>query len=92
MIVYTCTCSCTYDTVCMHKASLCVHNEYIITCSFHKGFTSNGEFNTLRCQGITRPLSVLKLRANVRVKYGTMRQEKMRAMLSPKRKYTCTLY
>ena len=51
------------------------------------GFTSNGEFNSLRCRGITRPLSVLQIKANVRGKYGGMRQGKMKAMLSPKCKY-----
>jgi hypothetical protein len=51
------------------------------------GFTSNGEFNSLRCRGITRPLSVLQVRADVRGKYGGMRHGKMKGMLSPKRKY-----
>ena len=36
---------------------------------------------------ITRPLSVLQIKANVRGKYGGMRQGKMKAMLSPKCKY-----
>ena len=49
------------------------------------GFTSNGEFNSLRCKGNTRPLSVLQLKADVRAKYATMKQQTMRAMLSPKR-------
>ena len=48
------------------------------------GFTSNGEFNSLRCTGNTRPLTVLQLKANCRAKYGAMGKQQMQAMLSPK--------
>jgi len=58
-----------------------LHNIRIV---INVGFTSNGEYNTLRCKGNTRPLSVLQLKANSRAKYGAMGVQKMMAMLSPK--------
>ena len=63
----------------MYVHSVCVHVN-------SPGFTSNGEFNSLRCTGNTRPLTILQLKANCRAKYGAMGKQKMRAMLSPKRK------
>lgn len=57
---------------------------YNIRIVINVGFTSNGEYNTLRCKGNTRPLSVLQLKANSRAKYGAMGVQKMMAMLSPK--------
>ena len=48
------------------------------------GFCSNGEYNAMRSQGYTRPLSVFKIRSNVRSKYAKMSKTKMLAMLSSK--------
>ena len=47
------------------------------------GFVSNGEFNELRCTGYTRPLSVLKIKADVRAKFARMRVPKMQRMITP---------
>ena len=54
----------------------------------HAGFVSNGEFNYLRRKGYTRPLSVLQIRNDVRVKYSKLSQKTLLAMLTPK----CMLY
>ena len=47
-------------------------------------FTGNGEYNSMRSQGYSRPLSVLKIRSNVRSKYARMSKQRMLAMLTPK--------
>ena len=47
------------------------------------GATTNGEWNTLRSKGRTRPLSVLQIRANVRAKFSRMGVRKMQGMLTP---------
>lgn len=49
----------------------------------HIGLVTNGEWNSLRTKGNTRPLSVLEIRSNVRSKYGRTGQKKMKKMLSP---------
>ncbi len=49
---------------------------------FPTGFVSNGEYNSMRVKGYTRPLSVLKIRSDSRAKYSSM-GKKMLAMLSP---------
>lgn len=36
------------------------------------GFVSNGEYNTMRVQGYTRPLSVLQIRSEAKKKYAKM--------------------
>lgn len=46
------------------------------------GFCSNGEYNAMRNQGYTRPLSILKIRSNVRSKYAKMSKKRMISMLS----------
>ncbi len=51
------------------------------------GFSSNGEFNSMRATGYTRPLSVLSIRSTVRAKYGRLSEKTMLAMLTPKGKY-----
>ena len=50
----------------------------------HTGFVSNGEFNYLRTKGYTRPLSVLKIRADVLNKYNRLRHSTLLSMLTPK--------
>jgi hypothetical protein len=47
------------------------------------GFCSDGEFNTLRNRGYTRPLSVFAIRSDVRSKYARMSVATMKAMLTP---------
>jgi len=51
------------------------------------GFCSDGEFNSLRNRGYTRPLSVFAIRSDVRSKYARMREGTMKAMLSPIGRY-----
>ena len=47
------------------------------------GFVTDGEWNSLRTKGNTRPLSVLQIRADVRTKYSHMSLKKMTGMLTP---------
>ncbi len=44
-------------------------NNYLVV-----GFCSDGEFNSLRNRGYTRPLSVFAIRSDVRSKYARMSQ------------------
>ena len=44
---------------------------------------SDGEFNSLRNQGYTRPLSVFAIRSDVRSKYARMSVSSMKDMLTP---------
>ena len=48
------------------------------------GFCSNGEYNSLRNQGYTRPLSILRIRSDIRSRYARMSKQAMLAMLTPK--------
>jgi len=50
---------------------------------FVPGFVSNGEHNTLRAVGYTRPLSVLNIKSSVRAKYYKMNSQKLIAMITP---------
>ena len=50
---------------------------------FLTGFTTNGEWNSLRLKGRTRPLSVIEIRRCVRVKYARMGKKRMLEMLTP---------
>lgn len=56
----------------------CNINIHVIT-----GFCSDGEFNSLRSQGYTRPLSIFKIRSTVRSKYARASKQRMRDMLTP---------
>ena len=47
------------------------------------GLCTDGEFNSLRNQGYSRPLSIFKIRNDVRSKYAKMSKL---SMLTPKRK------
>ena len=61
--------------------------KYSVMCQnfvYFTGFCSNGEYNTMRSQGYTRPLSVLKIRGDVRSKYARMSKQRMLGMLTPK--------
>lgn len=67
---------------------------YILICLGHKsysyhvsmllGLTTNGEWNTLRVEGHTRPLSIIKLRSDARTKYSRLGYSSMMKMLTPK--------
>ena len=50
---------------------------------YSPGFVSNGEYNSFRVKGYTRPLSVLQLMLDARRKYSQMGVKKMSAMLTP---------
>ena len=62
----------------LHKMADCSHATILL------GFTTNGEWNSLRAQGNTRPLSVLQLRSIARSKYCHMGYQKMMGMLTPR--------
>ena len=47
------------------------------------GFTSDGEWNSLRTKGNSRPLSVFQIRADVRSKYSHMSMKRMVEMITP---------
>lgn len=58
---------------------------HLINCKVNMpsiGFCSNGEYNAMRNQGYTRPLSIVKIRSNVRSKYAKMSRKQMISMLS----------
>ena len=55
------------------------------------GFTTDGEWNSLRTKGNTRPLSVFQILSNARRKYAQKKQQTMIEMLSPLRKYACLI-
>ena len=59
----------------MEVAGMCTqsHLNMINTISY-VGQCTNGEWNSLRCKGNTRPLSVLQIRADSRRKYANMSQ------------------
>lgn len=44
---------------------------------------TNGEFNSLRTQGYQRPISVLQIKANARMKYSRKGESTLLAMLTP---------
>ena len=63
-----------------------------LACSVCRiGFCSDGEFNSLRNRGYTRPLSVFAIRSDVRSKYARTSMATMKAMLTPegKLRYHC---
>lgn len=53
---------------------------------FIVGLVTNGEFNSFRAHGYKRPVSILKIRADVRAKYSSKGEAALLAMLTPKRK------
>ena len=58
------------------------------------GFVSNGEYNSMRVKGYTRPLSVLQIRSEARGKYSSMGAKSMLEMLTPTSEYqrSCNVY
>ena len=52
----------------------------------HSGFTTDGEWNSLRTKGNTRPLSVLQIRSDVRRKYARLTSKKLHGMITVMRK------
>ena len=59
-----------------------------VKINMHAGLVTNGEWNSLRTAGNTRPLSVFQIRSNVRSKYSRMGETKLMKMLTPVCKYT----
>ena len=57
---------------------------YMTLCFFFIGLVTNGEFNTFRTKGNTRPVSVFAIKSAARSKYSSMGKKKMLAMLTPK--------
>ena len=47
------------------------------------GFVSNGEHNVLRAMGYTRPVSVLRIKSEVKARYSRMSVKKLCAMITP---------
>ena len=65
---------------------------FLINVHVHVG---NGEFNALRNQGYTRPLSILKIRSIVRSKYARKRMIQMmssKGYKNPKRQLCVQVY
>ena len=60
----------------------------VLTLNFLIGCVTNGEFNSLRCRGSGRPLSVLQIRADVRNEYSKRSKKAMLKMITPKRNLT----
>lgn len=56
------------------------------------GFVSNGEHNTMRVKGYTRPLSVLQIKSQAKKKYSRMGLSTMLWMLTPRSMYYCYIY
>ena len=48
------------------------------------GFVSNGEYNSMRAKGYTRPLSIFQIRAAARKKFSSIGRKSMLAMLTPR--------
>ena len=59
-----------------------VHVPYI-----HVDSVSNGEFNSLRAKGYTRPISIFAIRSQIRNKYARMSHKAMASMLTPSKYY-----
>lgn len=76
----------------MHKRGM--YYRRLCSCSIilHPllGFTTNGEWNSLRAHDNTRPLSVLQLRSIARSKYCHMGYQKMMGMITPRGKVVHT--
>ena len=66
----------------MFKAIVC--SSYYPYNYIHVGFASNGEYNSMRNRGYTRPLSVLQIRSTTRAKYSRLSKKAMLEMLTPK--------
>lgn len=66
-----------------------IDNIHIITYNnmLHAGFVSDGEYNSFRYKGYTRPLSILQLRSDARKKYHVKGVRSMKAMLTPIGRY-----
>ena len=56
------------------------------------GFSTDGEWNSLRMKGNTRPLSVLEVRTRARNSCSRLSHKKMIGMLTPLSKFHCVLY
>ena len=71
------------DVAGIHTQHLTCSLSQLYLCLSFLGECTNGEWNTLRCRGNTRPLSIFQIRADVRAKYSRMPYKTMMAMLTP---------
>lgn len=58
----------------------------LILCEYKNnvtGFTTDGEWNTLRSKGNSQPLSILQIRSDANAKYAHMKQTKLIGMFTP---------
>ena len=89
---------CIYNYIrCVHKYRKCVYNTYVdfmtvvifLNCLYYKsGFTTNGEFNSLRWKGNKRPLTVLQVKTEARKAYKSKGLKTLMNMLTPLGKFT----
>ena len=63
----------------MHK---CMYTVVEIVVYTSAGVVSNGEHNTLRSMGYTRPVSVLRIKASVRAKYSKVGENRLLKMIN----------
>ena len=62
-----------------------MHRDHIMILCV--GFTTDGEWNSLRTMGNTRPLSIFQIRSNAQAKYAHMKLQKLAGMITPIRKW-----
>ena len=62
------------------------HYMYVLKLYYIIGFTTNGEWNSLRSKGNNRPLSIFEVRSKARKRYAKLSEKTMVAMLTPKSK------
>lgn len=55
----------------------------VLLLTLISGFTSNGEHNSIRNRGYTRPLTVLQIRSDIRTKYSRLSETALTEMLTP---------
>lgn len=72
----------------MCAGTLCVYmHMYTLLSTLHMymyvGFTTNGEFNSLRWKGYSRPLTVLQLKREARAKYQSKGLKSLLDMITP---------
>lgn len=76
----------------MNVAGKKVYKNMLLWINSIKGFTTDGEWNSLRVKGNTRPLSVFQVRSDARAKYAQMKLQKLIGMISPFSKYWYLCY
>ena len=83
---------------CMYNACpctcMCDCYVHVLKIIVYAGFVTNGEWNSNRTKGNTRPLSVFQIRSDVHSKYSRMGEKRMLKMITPQCKslYFITKY